>query len=138
MMDKCLSPRMLCLVNWSGKGCIPRCQEEFPECSIIDYEQLGFKRVRKLFIDAVQDLFPRDPKTGEPVHSDKSIENAIKDVLKHALEREVARQKRLQAKAARATDNAEAAAATATRGLKRAATADDLSAKKQCKRGSRP
>uniref|UniRef100_A0A1I8G8G4 Secreted protein n=1 Tax=Macrostomum lignano TaxID=282301 RepID=A0A1I8G8G4_9PLAT len=22
MMDKCLSPRMLCLVNWSGKGCI--------------------------------------------------------------------------------------------------------------------
>uniref|UniRef100_A0A1I8HA09 DUF4806 domain-containing protein n=1 Tax=Macrostomum lignano TaxID=282301 RepID=A0A1I8HA09_9PLAT len=103
MLAKCLSPRMLCLVNWSGRGgMLERCRAELPDCTLTG-KQLGFENARKLFFDAVKDLFPADPITKKLVHQDYDIQQAIIDVLRHATEREAAREKRrIQAEAATA------------------------------------
>uniref|UniRef100_A0A1I8JDL9 DUF4806 domain-containing protein n=1 Tax=Macrostomum lignano TaxID=282301 RepID=A0A1I8JDL9_9PLAT len=89
MLNKCLSPELQCLVNWSGRNMARRLLDEHPDVQVTD-SFLAFRNALDVFLEAIIALYPEEARRP----SEYDVEKTLKDLLKHAAERQAARRRR--------------------------------------------
>uniref|UniRef100_A0A1I8GQE6 DUF4806 domain-containing protein n=1 Tax=Macrostomum lignano TaxID=282301 RepID=A0A1I8GQE6_9PLAT len=89
MLNKCLSPELQCLVNWSGRNMARRLLDEHPDFQVTD-SFLAFRNALDVFLEAIIALYPEEARRP----SEYDVKKTLKDLLKHAAERQAARRRR--------------------------------------------
>uniref|UniRef100_A0A1I8G947 Uncharacterized protein n=1 Tax=Macrostomum lignano TaxID=282301 RepID=A0A1I8G947_9PLAT len=81
LLNKCLSPELQCLVNWSGRNMARRLLDEHPDFQVTD-AFLAFRNALDVFLEAIIALYLEEARRP----SEYDVKKTLKDLLKHVAE----------------------------------------------------